>query len=321
MDLSLDPSGRWQRVQFGQIDALQDVVIGAGLNAVQMSVAPLSGTMAFAECDGISYSSAHIDGQVRLTGSLSQTDVTVGVGIRMPPGSREWLNELDKGCVGVFLPGDEQEGLWPPGTMFALATLSVERLEEEASRLGLVLDAKQLGGTGVTNMAIDESRRWLLEEAFVRLHAGRPAAGLDGANLSEYLLQIMLQHLAREPRRGIGPRPAESHGRIVSKAQDYIERNLKVPLTLAMIARAANVTQALLCSAFESVYGEHPQTFVQKLRLNRLRNLLASGQEAKCSIAMVAGRCSTAEARRLMEAYNLFFGEAPEATQARALTA
>jgi len=42
--------------------------------------------------------------------------VTIGVGLVMAPGTRHWLNEVTTGAVGVFLPGDEHDAFYPPGS-------------------------------------------------------------------------------------------------------------------------------------------------------------------------------------------------------------
>jgi hypothetical protein len=108
------------------------------------------GSLAFATFDrDITCTSGYIGGRVGLSGPLSADMVTLGVGLVMAPGTRHWLSEVGSGAVGVFLPGDEHDALYPQGSMYAVVTLAAERLEETAAKHDLVLDAKALGGTGI----------------------------------------------------------------------------------------------------------------------------------------------------------------------------
>jgi hypothetical protein len=139
----------WTNLPIGRIEDLRDAVLGAGLEATQMSTGLLSGSLAFAQSNGIVYSSGVLNGQVALRGPLSQDLLTVGIGLRMGAGTRHWLEETGSGSVGVFHGGDEHDAFYTPGSLYATATLSVDRLEEVASDEELILDRRVLGGTGV----------------------------------------------------------------------------------------------------------------------------------------------------------------------------
>ena len=128
----------WQRISIGSIETLKDAVYGAGLEATQMSRGQLTGNLLFAERDGVLYSSGHIGGRVALLGPLSQECVTLGVGLDLAPGTRHWLTEVETGDMGVFGAGDEHDSLYEPGSLYATATLTYDRLEEIAARIGLV---------------------------------------------------------------------------------------------------------------------------------------------------------------------------------------
>jgi hypothetical protein len=75
-------------VPIGRIEDLSNAVLGARLEAMQMSHAPLMGSLAFSESGGVVYSSGQIDGRITLSGTLSETMVTLGTGLLIAPGSR-----------------------------------------------------------------------------------------------------------------------------------------------------------------------------------------------------------------------------------------
>lgn len=134
-------------LRLSRIEDLRDAVFGAGLDAVQMTSEPVTGGLAFAERQGIVYTSGLLDGTVSLSGPLSEDCVTLGLGLRIAPGSWHWHEPVGDGSVGVFRPGDEHDSLYRSGSLYAAVTLSQERLETEAAALDPVLDDNALGGT------------------------------------------------------------------------------------------------------------------------------------------------------------------------------
>src|SRR5262245_39377015 len=130
----------WHRFDIRQVEDLANSVLGADLEVIQMAGPRVRGSLAFAASDGVTFSSGLIQGNVAVSGPLSHDAITIGVGLRVGPGSRQWLNAVGNGDVGVYLPGDEQDGLFMKGTLYIAATLSAGRLEEEAAREGLALD-------------------------------------------------------------------------------------------------------------------------------------------------------------------------------------
>jgi AraC-like DNA-binding protein len=309
----------WTRIPIASVEDLTDAVLGAGLDVTQMSRAPVTGSLAFATFDdGITCSSGYIGGRVALTGPLSASMVTLGVGIVMAPGTRHWLNEVASGAVGVFLPGDEHDALYPPGSMYAAVTLPAHRLEESAAQLDLVLDSKTLGGTG-----IDATKRFSpptlsnLRTQFERIHAGRHLDALSSRIIGAQLLDAMIVHFARCPHFQIGGTDPRGLARIVARARTFIHENLDQPLSIDKIANAAATSRRTLHRAFQIVLDETPYSYVQKLRLHRIRHELISEAEAACTITVAANRWNIPELGRFAARYRGLFGELPSQTLAR----
>jgi AraC-like DNA-binding protein len=307
----------WGRIPISNAEDLHDAVYGAGLDVVQMSRAPIRGSLVFAGGDGVTYSSGSIEGQVALAGPLSETGVTLGVGLRLPPGSRHWLNEVTTRNIGVYRAGDPHEALYAPGSLYVTATLSVEDLERIAAAMGLVLDERQLGGSGISSRLMDGAETRGLRAAFDAIHAGSPQAGSCNMKFGRRALEGMICHLAREPRPVLGAAVPHRHGAIVARARAFILEHLDEPLSIEGIAQAAYTSQRTLYRAFLDVFDETPQSFVRKLRLNRIRNDLASHAEAGCTITLIANRWGISELGRLSGWYRELFGELPSQTLAR----
>jgi AraC-like DNA-binding protein len=310
-------AGAWMRVAITHIEDLRDAVYGAGLEAMQMSRAPVTGSLAFAEHNGVVYTTGHIGGRVALAGPLSESMITLGLGLEIAPGTRHWLNEVATGACGVFLPGDDHDALYMPGSLYATATLSAERLEEIAAHMGLVLDASSLGGTGIHTRRVSERALAGIRAQFEHVHAGQSGAASGVAVLGRGLLDAIVAHVGRPPRPQIGRTNPQGHARIVARARAYILENLEHPLSIDAITAAAYTSRRTLHRAFSYVLDETPQSYIRKLRLHRIRRDLASDAEFLCTVTVVANQWGIGELGRFSGWYRDLFGELPSETLAQ----
>jgi AraC-like DNA-binding protein len=307
----------WTRIPIVSIEDLSDAVLGADLDAVQMSGRPVTGSLAFATRGGVTFSSGSLDGRVAITGPLSQSMITVGVGVVLAPGTRHWLNELASGSIGVFHPGDIHDSLYAPGSIYAAATLSIEHLEELAARVDLVLDKRALGGTGISTKKVSGAGLARLENQFRLIHAERTAGDCSPSVAGEFLLQTIIAHLARPPRAPIGGINPKGLARIVAVARAFIHDNLQEPLSIEKIAKAASTSHRTLHRAFQAVLDEPPYSYVLRLRLHRIRRELISDTELACNVTSVASLWGISELGRFAGEYRDLFGELPSETLAR----
>ncbi|MGE3993646.1 helix-turn-helix domain-containing protein [Pseudorhodoplanes sp.] len=314
----LDPEPQWARFSISKIEDLSDAIHGAGLDAMQMSRAPVTGSLAFATCDDVVYNTGHIGGHVSIKGSLSENMVTLGLGVTLPAGSSQWLNETLSGDIGVFLPGDVQDAFYAPGSMYAAATLSFERLEEIAARAGAVLGKKELSGSGVVKGQTSKVTLSKLRSEFLYVHSARKENSKPSpATLGTQLLDIFISELGREPRPYPSKLNLQKYAFIVARAREFIHANLEHPLSIDAIAAASSTTRRTLHRAFVTVLNEAPYDYVLKLRLHRIRRELVSEAERRCTITEVANRWGITELGRFSRWYREHFGELPSQTLAR----
>ncbi|MXO59449.1 helix-turn-helix domain-containing protein [Altererythrobacter salegens] len=313
-------SPAWGRVPISSIEDLHDAVLGAGLEVAQFSSAPIAGSLAFARFDDITYSSGSIDGHVGLFGPLSESMVTIGVLLDAGLGARHWQNEVGDLAVGVFRAGDMHEAIYRAGALYGTATLSEERLEAVAADQDLVLDIGQLGGTGISETQMASQQADAIRHGLQAIHSNRALGIGPGIALAQGLLDGLIAHLAREPRLAIGISTARQHGLIVRRACAFIEENLVEPLTIQAIAKAAYTSHRTLYRAFLDVLDDSPLTYVRKLRLNRIRQELATDTEARCTISVIANRWGISELGRMSGWYRELFGELPSETLVRSRT-
>lgn len=305
-----DATKDWTTIPVARIEDLRDAVLGAGLDATQMSRGDLSGSIAFVELDGMAFTSGLIGGRVALNGPLSGDRVTIGIGIDLPAGTRHWLSEVGTGNIGIFLPGDEHDSIYAPGSLYATVTLTSDRLEEEAAQLDLTLDQRTLGGTGVHPRKVAPEIPDRLRMQFRHVHRDHAVPG-DPARA---MLHAVLRHIARPPRvMNVGTRPG-CHGRIVRRARAYIDEHLSEPISADEIACAAGVSRRTLFRAFQYILDETPQSYVRRLRLHRIRRDLADAPERACTIALIANEWGMSDHGRMAGSYRQLFGEKPSET-------
>lgn len=307
-------SSDWTRIPISCIEDLRDAVLGANLDAVQLSKGQIDGSLVFAENGGITFGSGRIDGRVGLKGPLSANDVTLGLGLYIAPGSVHWLAEVETCSVGFFRPGDEHDAIYMPGSMYATVTLSMERLEARAATLEMVLDEMVLDGTGFSKRLLASGTTRVLRNCIEPFHHGQPAPDLSASDVGQALLDAMIFHFAREPVQLGHSIPRHGYARIVNRARDYIAGNLDEPLTVEAIATAAATSVRSLHRAFNAILDETPQSYVRKLRLHRIRHDLASEKEARCTITTIANRWGIGELGKLSGIYRKHFGELPSET-------
>lgn len=315
--MSLSMKENWVHVPIGRIEDLSDAVYGAGLEATQMTRGVLSGSLAFTEKDGITCSSGFILGTVALKGPLSTSQITLGVGLNLTPGSWHWMQEVATGDVGVFHAGDEHDSRYTPGSLYATVTLDATRLEQEAASRGLVLDRKALGGTGIQHRHMRPDVVAWLRRRFRSIHEGRSAIDADGG-VGDVMLGALIDHFGRAPFSGNRMGSLHAHAAIVRRARSYITEHLSEPISLDSIARAAFASRRTLYRAFAEILNDTPQSYVRRLRLHRIRQNLASDVEQARTVALVANQWGMSELGRMSAWYRQLFGERPSDTHGHA---
>ncbi len=305
-------------VSISAIEDLSDAVLGAGLEATQLASAPVTGSLIFAKSDGIVISSGLLNGRVALQGALSEDQVTLGLGLHIPPGSRHWISqEVETGSVGVFRPGDAHDSLYREGSLYIAATLTMERLEVLAARSGLVLDGRTLPGSGFDSRLLDPALVRRICNLVRPLHDGSSTAPLCIKTMQSELMTSLITHLAREPRPVFWIPKQKGYNAIVNRAREFIAVNLPDAISVDDIAAAAGTSRSTLFRAFDAVLGESPNSYTRKLRLNRIRNHLASEHECTVTVAIAANSWGISELGRLSAWYRELFGELPSQTLAR----
>jgi AraC-like DNA-binding protein len=285
------------------------------LDAIQYSNGSLSGSLAVTEYAGATFTVAEMGSFIGIRGPLHRDCITLGVGLRQPPGSKQWMRDVDTGTVGVFVPGEEHHGLHPRGSRYVAVSMSRERLEEIAAHLELILDSAVLSSSGAHPRLLPEAQvSGLTRDLGLEGKVARSDA--SGAACWSVVVSAV-RHIARLPRRDLLRGPVHGYARIVARARDYAMEHLDEPISAEEMARAASTSVRSLHRAFVSVLGESPGSFVRRIRLHRLRYALTGPAARRRSVSHAAYASGITHLGRMARWYRETFGELPSETLAR----
>lgn len=317
MSVAARASSFWQRNDIRQIEDLQNAVLGAELEVTQLAGPRVRGSLAFAAQDGVIYSSGLIDGKVAIRGSLSHDAVTIGIALKLGAGSRHWLNEIREGDVGVFLPGGSYDAIYAAGSLYVAATLTAQRLEEEAVREGIPLQRTMLAKTGLHARSIAPCELAWIRSQLLQIHVANNAGSHGSDELGRAVLTTVLAHYGRFAHSGDGRTAPTGRTRIVHRALDYIRENLTRTIPIEVLVRETETPRRTLYRAFLEVLDDTPQGFIRRLRLHRIRHELILGSGPACGISAVArGWGAGTDLGRMAAQYKSLFGESPSKTLA-----
>jgi AraC-like DNA-binding protein len=101
------------------------------------------------------------------------------------------------------------------------------------------------------------------------------------------------------------------------RAEDHIEGNSSLPLTLEALAAVTDTSGLAVADAFRATRGVSPLAFLQRVRLNYARRALRAPEE-RTTVAGVARRFGFSNTARFGRDYRRAFSESPSATLAEA---
>ena len=154
-------------------------------------------------------------------------------------------------------------------------------------------------------MRILQITRWLLEE----LRNG----GIGGKLFADSLAHLLAVHLLRfytgHSVRQLPTVPFAQARQPVARAIEYMHANLDQPISLKKVAEAAHISPSHLLRIFKRATGSPLHQFLIRLRVNRARKLLLTGN---ASIADVAAEVGFADQSHLTRHFKRLLGTTPK---------
>lgn len=135
----------------------------------------------------------------------------------------------------------------------------------------------------------------------------------DVGQLESFLMSaLLLGHTSNRSELFVAGNPQR---RAVRAARDFIDRNLRLPLTVSDVAEAAGVSVRTLQNHFAEDLGQTPMSYLRDARLDRVRSELADlPHPATVNVTDVAVKWGFTHLGRFSAAYRERFGESPSQT-------
>ena len=109
-------------------------------------------------------------------------------------------------------------------------------------------------------------------------------------------------------------RSSEDSNRRMLRARDVMDRDYAQPLDVAALARVAHVSEAHFIRTFRDTFGETPNRYLQRRRVERAMTLLRSTDRSVTDICMDVGFASIGTFSRV---FHDVVGEPPSAYRRR----
>lgn len=222
------------------------------------------------------------------------------------------------GDIGIFQPGAEFDGLYPPASMYLAATFDRGILARKCGAEGKELSQVLPEETELLSEPLLDGDRHALRRYMLQVHAGTGTSGPSRGDFCRFFLGTLLDHHRRHPHGGNARGLPNGRALIVRRARDIIEAHIAEPICMDAVAAAAETSRRTLFRSFEEVLGESPHAHATRLRLHDLRKRLVKGDATRpvseiTRMAELGGAVARASMR-----YRELFGERPSSTRDRA---
>ncbi len=217
----------------------------------------------------------------------------------------------------VFTPGHEVDVVWHEGTQAVVIALDAACLVDHVKRhhrsevTRVPAQAQLIGRQHPALVSLGN----LL--GLVDREAGSPS-GLLATPIGQQHLQHLfcenllhlIPSLSTLPQRSLLPGT-------VKRVVDFIHAHLDQPLCISQLVAVSGASRRSLEQAFQRSLGTSPQRYIQRCRLEAIRELLLRHQPGELQLSELAFHWGFAQPSHFTTAYKQAFGELPSQTLAR----
>lgn len=313
-------SKHWTIERFENLDAHRSALKRARPNLAwssnQLSPGRVHGSVASCRSGAVAVSCTLMSGSFEMRGPASTEHLVLSLSFESPTPGLQWMRPTQAGMVGIFLPNTEVDSINRDQVSFAVIDFPRDALEHYAKRSGIDIDPKKLVRSSVLPGQVAAAPRSWMSRLVAAQHRGEPLPLPPGYHLDEMIIAAAAGQLGRAPSDE-DPMLLGGYYRIVARARAYIEAHLDSPIAIDDLVDAAFASRRTLYRAFAEALDETPQSYILKLRLNRIRHDLAAPNEAMRTVTVVSNQWGIPELGRLAGRYREQFGELPRETLAR----
>lgn len=282
----------------------------------QLTAGRVHGSVLSSRSGAVSVTCSSVNGSFEMRGPASTEHLVMSLSLASVSPSMQWMRPAQAGMVGIYLPNVDVDSINREQVSFAVIDFPHDELDRRANRLGIAIDPMKIARSSVLPGQIAASHRLWLSRLVAAGHRGLTPPLPPGYRLEEMIVAAALAQLGREESVD-DPMQLGGYFRVVARARDYIDAHLDSPIAIDDLVSAAIASRRTLYRAFSETLGETPQSYILKLRLNRIRHDLAAPNEAMRTVTVVSNQWGISELGRLSAYYREHFGELPRETLAR----
>lgn len=311
---------RWSFECFANLDehraALRRARPDLAWQSNQLARQPVHGSVVSCRTGSVAVTCTRANGSFEMRGPVSTDHLVLSLSLESPLPGMQWMRPAHVGMVGVFLPNVAVDAVNRDRVSFAVIDLPHDELDRRATRLGIDIDPARIARSGILPGQIAPARRARLARLVAARQNGSTRQLPPGYHLDEMIVAAAMAQLGRSAARD-DPMQLGGYYRIVARARAYIDAHLESPIAIEALVEACIASRRTLYRAFAETLGETPQSYILKLRLNRIRQDLATPSEALRTVTVVSNQWGIPELGRLAAYYREQFGELPRDTLAR----
>lgn len=317
---STGPDKHWAVERFDNLDAHRAALRRArpslAWTSNQLSPGQVYGSVITTRSGSVAVTCTKANGSFEMRGPVSTSNLVLSLSLESPTPAMQWMRPTQVGMVGIFLPNTPVDSINRDNVSFAVIDIPHDDLERRATRLGISIDPAKIARSGVLPGQVATAPRTRMARLVAAQHRGNLRQLPPGYHLDEMIVAAAMAQLGRTASHE-DPMQLGGYYRIVARSRDYIDAHLDSPIAIDDLVAAAYASRRTLYRAFAETLGETPQSYILKLRLNRIRQDLAGPSEAMRTVTVVSNQWGISELGRLASYYREQFGELPRETLAR----
>lgn len=282
----------------------------------QLSAGTIKGSVLGSRMARYAVTCTSSSGNFEMHGPASTDHLVLAVALHIETPGMQWMRSIETGMVGLYQSGEDVNAVNRDRMSFAVVDISQDELDREARHEDVTIETSRLTASGLVPGRVSGPTLDRLQHLVGLRHQAEMLPLPPGITLQAMIVAATVRHLGGV-QRVEHSMPQGGYCRIVARARAWIEAHLDSPIAIDDLVAAAITSRRTLHRAFIEVLGETPQSYVLKMRLNRIRAELASPAEAERTVTTVSHQWGIPELGRLAARYRQQFGELPRETLAR----
>jgi len=299
--------------EFDDVDELAEVTKEWDLDFRQLNQGPFSGSVRQAVAGPVHLARTKLSGVLHQRGTTPPDVYTFSFpGVRPMDFCWRGYTVGDTDLL-IHQPGGEFESISKHDFELLLISVSREKLEDAARRLGLAFPEHAFDGLEITSCdpEILSNLRDLVAIALALLVDGRPLTKSIEQRACDFLIRGLAPGFRSDPRPGRGRR------RLIDLAVRLArDRAHEIP-SVKELCKESGASERTLRRGFAERFGVSPKTYLQAQRLIGVRRDLRSSVQGE-RISDVANRWGFWHLGQFAMDYRRHFGELPSETLGRA---